>query len=464
MKKLLLLVSLISLFFSVTYSQSVVCRREFISGFHQEHAIGASVCGGLTHSMADTKIYMMVRDGQLYAQSNFVNVGAEFPSKLATSDNMDSFETLAMNLFFTEQPTSSEYEHMVSILKQKVDVIIDPSFFNSSKFSGMDIDVIHHLKIYGPNSKVYDGLKLIESDGSVQYCLHYDQQFSIRIKDQNLGFIFSSLDKTSSDFDRLKIVNLLSNSATERELQANFANNAIPFDFSSKEQFKSALLSNTNGQTIILGHIEDGDFVTINNAGEEIFRMPVDEIEAFRKEHHLAILLAGCNSAKEGAVSGVANKFNSIDFLRGLKSAAHAKNNKEFLDGMGSESLHFIIGDSFFSRESAALQNTSDALVVDIRRTRGTGGGGGNGGGTGVHVGPSVGTLVFLGMDDIGMNVMGGGDTTSLQGDLGNGRIDNADLLFGPAEPEKEDNNWIWWVLGGFVVVLLIVFGRSIKS
>jgi hypothetical protein len=100
------LFALTSLLASQAFSQSVVCRKEWISGFENEVKIGHAICGENTSKMSETKIYLTVKDDQLYVQSNYVTPGYENPTKLATSDKMGTIDEIAMNIFFTEYPSN----------------------------------------------------------------------------------------------------------------------------------------------------------------------------------------------------------------------------------------------------------------------------------------------------------------------------------------------------------------------
>lgn len=361
----------LALFFIVScltqsFSQSVVCRLPRIKGYDQEYSVGKSICGETTSTMSDTKFFITVKDGNLYIHSNYLTPGFDNPTKLATSDPMNSIEDIAMNIFFTEYPSEAKLAQMNSMLRTNIEIVLDPKIINDSKYGSINFSKAGKLKFICPDNEIRDAIKIQNNVGDFDFGIKYNNQFSIRIKDQNLSFIFSELRTQKIDFDKIKIMNLVDNSSTKNVLNSKFSDKVISFDFSSKENFKALLLSNKGNRTAIIGHIENGNFVTIDKAGKEIFRIPISEIEVFQKENKLELIILGCNSAGEGANSGTLNKFNSIDALNRLKTTEKTENIEQFLDSLSFKPLHFVIDESFFRIEQDVVSTGGNRMPDKI--------------------------------------------------------------------------------------------------
>jgi hypothetical protein len=354
--KLLLVVAFyaVNLFSNLSYSQDVVCRLPRINGFDREYSVGNSIVGETTSEMSETKIYMTVSDGSLYVHSNYVTPGYDNPTKLATSEEMGSIEDIAMNIFFDQQPSFSEFDRMKSLLKNRVEITLDPAVLKSGKYKTIDFSNAGTMNFICPDGKVRTGIKFRNAAGDIEYLIKYSDQISVRVNGQNLDFIFSQLKSQRINFNDVRIVNLVENSSTKNVLEGNFPGKTLAFDYSSTDNFKNLLLSNKGKRTVVIGHIEDGNFVTIDKSGNEIFRTSISEIEAFQKDNQLELILLGCNSAGEGAGSGALNKFNSIDALNRLKTTEKTKNIEEFLDSLSFRTLHFVVDETFFNFDDAA--------------------------------------------------------------------------------------------------------------
>lgn len=365
-KKLILALLLTASCLTQSFSQSVVCRKERIYGYDEEYSMGHSICGETTTSMSKTKIYLTVTGENLYVHSNYITPEFEYPTKFATSDEMNSIDEVAMNIFFADYPSETKISQMNSMLRNNIEIIIDPKIINNSKYGKMNFTKTGQLKFICPDNEVRDAIKIQNNNGDFDLGIKYNNQFSTRVKDQNLSFIFSELRNQKIDFDKIKVINLVQNSSTKSVLNAKFSEKVISFDFSSKENFKSLLLSDRGKRIAIIGHIENGDFVTIDKAGKEIFRIPISEIETFQKENKLELIILGCNSASEGAGSGALNKFNSIDALNRLKTTEKTENIEQFLDSLSFGTLHFVIDETFFKPEPDVASSGGNRLPERI--------------------------------------------------------------------------------------------------
>lgn len=356
--------SLFFLFVSqFSYSQPV-CGKYQIHGFENEKIVADSYNGVLsTEKISESKLYISVKGDKIYVQSNFLpDESSEYPIKLATSPQkgFNSLDDYLFNIYIfgikeKEKISQFEFDKISNELQNNVEFTIDPSFFNSSEFNTLDLSSYNNIKIACPDKISRQSFKIKDENGKIEYLVKYDDTIFIRIKNQNLNFIFSSTKKQRIDPNKIKIVSLIENSSTKELLTKNFTDKTLPFDYKSIEGFKELLLKNKGNRTIILGHIEKGNFVTIES-GKEIFKISIDLIETFAKENDLSLIILGCNSAQNGAGSGVLKKFNSIDVLNQLKNIVNVNNIETFLNNLSDGTFDFVLDESFFSKEKDILQ------------------------------------------------------------------------------------------------------------
>jgi hypothetical protein len=459
-QKRLLLVTLYvtSIFSTLGFSQGVVCRLPRVEGFDNEYATGHTVCGETTDKMNNTKLYVTVKNDYLYVQSNYITPGFDNPTKLATTDQMNSIDEIAMNIFFAEYPTETEIFQMNTMLNNSIEVIIDPQVLNSSKYSSISFDKVGKVKFLCPDNEVRDAVKIKKGNGEFDFGIKYNNQVSTRIKDQNLNFIFLNLRSQKVDFKNLKVVNLVDNNATKEVLTSKFAGKHIQFDFSSKENFKKILLSNKGSRTVILGHIENGEFVTLDKSGNEIFRISISEIQTFQKENKLELILLGCNSASEGASSGALNKFNSVDALNRLETAKETQNVEEFLDSLSMGTIHFLVDETFFRIEQdvALMEGAATPERIDIsiyEKPRGEI--------KSINTSSVKGNIIFLGLgtaEYAASEIIVATDTTNAN------PVSQDNDVMGDDNPDKPrgSNHMLLYILIG--VVAIGVIGYFIKS
>lgn len=361
----------VSLFFvvQVSYSQEseVKCQLEWINGFENEKEIGHTMCGESTSSKARTKIYLTTKNGYLYVHSNFVAARAEFPTKIATT-RMMSLEDVVINLFYSEYPSVGELERVMEVIKNNVKFIIDPKLIQSTQSDAMDFSEVSKLFFICPDKKLREGMSIKKGMYKPDYFVKLKEHLSVRIDKQNLSYVFSNLKKTRIDFNSIKILSLIENSSTKDALASKFPDKTLFFDYSNSETLKQLLLQNKNNNTIIIGHIESGDFVVLDSKGSEMFRISVDELQKFQKENGLSFVLLGCNSASEGALTGSLNKFNSVEAINRLATTKNTSTVEEFIDSLALGTIHFAIDESFFQsgKLASAKSNTKNNLPERI--------------------------------------------------------------------------------------------------
>lgn len=340
----------------------VICLKEQIGGFDEEYKLAKELCGETTTDVKKSKFYITTKDlndesakGEfLYIHSNFrSSIESAYPVKLATDDNSRSFELYIASMYYpgrTKPLNAIESSDVLSKIRNDMEFIIDPSIFDSKKFdvNFIGITKLNKKRYLCPDNITRELEVFYGKNSQAEFTIKYDEIISTRIKNQNLSFIINNLEK--KQIGESKILSLVNNSTTKEVLDLKFESKSLSFDFSSIEKFKGILLNNKDKRVIILGHIEDGHFVTLDKDGTEIFNISIEEIQQIQEENDLSILLLGCNSGLEGGKTGVINKFNSVEVLNRLETTEKTKNIREFLDSLGFRVCRFVLDETFFKK------------------------------------------------------------------------------------------------------------------
>jgi hypothetical protein len=276
--------------------------------------------------------------------------GDPYPVKLATvvQPGYGSVYDYLSNIYLTQDNyTAASIYNLKNKLNEFVEITVDPSVLESESFGNLDFSGFRKLKFACPDDEARWGYGMLNSKDKIEYILKYDENVYVRLKEQNLKYVFNNLTSDQLDFNHFKLLSLVDNSYTDDIIDSKFASQRIKFDFSSSDKFKDLLLKNKPNRTIILGHIEDGEFITIDKAGNEIFKIGIDELAKFQKENDLRLVLLGCNTGKEG-VPGPLSKFTSSSVLDRLGKCENTKTAKEFLDSLSYGTFHFLVDQTFF--------------------------------------------------------------------------------------------------------------------
>lgn len=193
-KRFLICISVFIVSISHTLAD-IVCLRKYIGGFEKEHEIGCRYTGKNTTSISNSNLYITTNGNQLYVQSNFlIDNTSEYPTKLAVTLKDDyRIEDYIANIYFpgrTEPLSSSEIHEYLSVLHNNVNVIVEPSFFNTPKFCDFDFSKFKNLHILCPDNIIRECICLINKNGTIEYLIKFNENIYIRIKNQNLEYIF----------------------------------------------------------------------------------------------------------------------------------------------------------------------------------------------------------------------------------------------------------------------------------
>ncbi len=438
------------LFWLNSFSQ-IICARSHISGFEKEHEIGNVYNGGTsTTSPTKSKIYISVKEGIIYIQSNFKPTEAfEYPIKLATPPpkGYSTLEDYLANIFFFESeylPEPSFASKFFQDIKKNIEIVVDPTVLNSSDFSQLGFENYTKLKIACPDNTAREVKILKDKLGKAkEFLIKSNNHISIRIKNQNLNIVTSDIKNIRRDPKKLKLISLIENSATQQLIAKEFAENQIKINY-SKVVLKSTLIKNKGNLTILLGHIENEKFVTIDKAGKVLFEIELREIVDLQKKNNLELLLIGCNSGANSG-TGALNKFNSIDFLSKLKFAKEADNMEDFLNRICEDNFDFVIDETFFIETNEVIVDPKfqkQIARIDLEVYN-------RGKGNKIYK-PAIGKIILLNTSVNQKNAFQN-DSTEYESNFGS-EIENS-------SKKKNDNNYsIYIILGIGVIIIGYIF------
>src|SRR5438874_11962178 len=83
---------------STAQADSLICRQDYISGFHGEHRTAHKFVGAETHELREMQVYLTCRGNLLYADSNFITPGFQRVSKLISDAPNQSLHQVIYNL------------------------------------------------------------------------------------------------------------------------------------------------------------------------------------------------------------------------------------------------------------------------------------------------------------------------------------------------------------------------------
>jgi hypothetical protein len=352
------------------FSQFLRCTLGNIEGCEKEAKLAYSILGKNTNHISNTKIFITVKDNSLYIHSNFIEAGSDYPTKILTSTQINSIDDIALNVFYRENPIESEWINLKNALKNDIKIIMNPKVIKRYK---INFDNADNINFFCPDGIIRDGVKMYRNSNEYDFLIKYNEQILTRIKEENLDYILHNLKNEKIYFNEMKVLSMVDNSSTRELLMNKFKDNNIIFDFSSKNNFKKLLIENKDNMLIILSHIEEGNIVTVNPQGIEIFKISINEIQEIQKENNIQSIILGCNSAVEGANTGVIGKFNSVDALERLEKTTKAKNIEEFLNTLAYRTFHIVLDNTFFDvgkgTEKYNLINSKKIEFIVLNKT-----------------------------------------------------------------------------------------------
>jgi len=88
---------------------------------------------------------------------------------------------------------------------------------------------------------------------------------------------------------------------------------------------------------LLVGHVEDGAFVTRASDGTISLKTPISALEKAAREADVTLLSAGCRTEAAGASAGFVQEITDAGFSRSLSAALKAETFQGFLGALGKE-------------------------------------------------------------------------------------------------------------------------------
>jgi hypothetical protein len=129
----------------------VSCRALLLSGFERPAEIGRLLVGPNTTDRTKVSVYITVADSQLYAHSNYVTPGFDYPTKL-TLDTRYSLDVLVMNLLESEPGQISQAE-LRKLIRDNIHFFVDRFRLERSIFAGLDFSEARNVTWDPPEPK-----------------------------------------------------------------------------------------------------------------------------------------------------------------------------------------------------------------------------------------------------------------------------------------------------------------------
>jgi len=340
-------------------AKDLICRLPRIGGFEREYEEAKRYTGSNATTLSQVRVYIQARGDTLYCQSNFVTPGYDNPTKLITSRTGLDLPTVMLNLV-GESTESGISEPELMQAYPTVPVYADQSVFTSPKFRDFDFgdaSQVFHIGSDGTARKA----KSIFDGGSRRWVIEYAPSLFAPADIEGIAKLADELKARPLSTSDLRFVSLTKNTSTTKKIAELIpAENRIDFDLSSVDALKQRLAEHRGKTVFFLGHVENGNFVTYDAAGKEIFKIGAKEVQDAALECcQVSVFALGCHSGEATGRNGVLEAFNTVDAVERFHDALGAANFLEFLQrlaGNGEDRLSLIADSSLLSDTSSSAE------------------------------------------------------------------------------------------------------------
>jgi len=365
----ILLTSVLSV---LAHAQSVVCRAHAIAGFEGEYQVAKSLVGANTSVEGQIRLYISYQGEELYVQSNFVTAGYEWPTKIATSEQID-LETILLNIIGDPDKPSSDLK---LLLANHIQVIMDPQVFTEPREAVLRISNVRNIMVATPvgarpvrfvKGSLGNKVRLVATEIGSHIFARVDDLVAIDA--------FREGSQRVLDPKKLRILSLVDNTDINRSIESNVHDRHIPFDFSSRESLAVALDGAKGTVVLCVGHVEDGDFVSSNRSGA--FRISITDLESVCARSGVAPVIIGCGVIDSASgVASVRETLHSSQILPQIFRAMNARTIGEYYDALAGGGVGIVVD---------SLNISQARKAADIVRVPNSEGGPGRQSGSGVR-------------------------------------------------------------------------------
>ncbi|RAJ90046.1 hypothetical protein LX87_05525 [Larkinella arboricola] len=339
------------------------CTKSSVIGMESEAATAASTIGReYTSKLKEVKIYITIKkqpntdDEFIYLHSNLKPEGFPYPLKAVYPfDTYRDFgnsnlKELVRGLINPGQTGYNELD--VNIAYQNhIKFFIENSVFKDKYFASIILGEPKNAKVRYLGD--WRQLKQFRSESSIinNYASIKPNLF-LKLNNDKVVDLMSKYKNTKFSKEDIRIISLVTNSATEKKIDELIPKSLIlNVDFTNLtiDNFRQKLINNKDRTIFLLGHIENGYFVTYDETGRKIFDISISEIAKITQEQNISIFLIGCKSAEftNGRITSIVNKFNTVQAVEKVSKAINANDYMDFFQKMSSEDLQIVVEENF---------------------------------------------------------------------------------------------------------------------
>lgn len=386
-----ILIGALLLLMASTSVYAILCHDDRLFGFFDSQRRGDGFLPNHTHKLKSSSLYIeMTSEGPWY-QTDYVAPGYGNPGKIGNDplwDAKEAFRYLSASRswndkylgtaeqFATPQntvpkkigrtgrrfkPFVSHFDLSELAYQNDVHVFVDKNVFNHDGTSQVNLGHAKKISVVdGETSEVLGEVeRLSRPDGPPLYMARASGCCFYGIPPYQARNLIINLRKLPFRKKDVALVSLVRDSATESTLANSKTLSQVTSAFKGKvidneASMKAAVASHAGKTLVILGHVEQGQFVVKTALGEVQFTAELKELHELAKQHQTKLLLLGCESAKQvDALQigvGAINRFNSVKVAHALsKAIAESKNYAEFFESLASPGLKLVANPGFVS-------------------------------------------------------------------------------------------------------------------
>jgi hypothetical protein len=325
-----------------------ICREARAAGFTDSYNRAKPHVGENTTDLSEVKVFVTVESNSLYLQSNHVSKGGGYPSKLATR-RLEDLPKLIYEMLALEQDEAGNqfFDFSRATFAQKykdINLILDDRLTSDTKFGGIKLGPTDHVNLVDSKGHSWPAKQLV--DGKAEWVIEYYPSLFADPK-ADVDALYRLFYDQSFSKEDVRLLPLTVDSLTQRAIEERIPiQNRLKFDLSNADLLRKVLADSRDKLVMPLGHIENDSYVVRGAAGEQIFKIPLQELDAIGAEFNITFFHLGCNSARVTTKSGAASVFNTLDAVERLQQALDAsKSYGQFFSELASSTLLLKVDD-----------------------------------------------------------------------------------------------------------------------
>lgn len=347
--------------FLVSLAFPTVCRNKGVRGYDESARRAHRVLPPNTSDARKTVIYIENTPDGLYFQSNFVTpgYGFEYPTKIA-NEKLTDVGLAFMNIRFAEIPNQLAKHLAAQVYRDDVQILLDRSVFSEGGYPLVDVKGAKNVAVVdGRTGELLTNGSVERLDrtspppillSKVLGCCLYG------IPPHLAPGYEKALEQRAFNKDNVRFLSLIRDSGTETAIQRSSNLKSVrvgePGRIDNLSQIESAFKAAQGKTVMMVSHVEDGNFVVRDPAGNVTFSTPIDSVRALAKQYNVELVDLGCQTAqqiqKDSLGLGVTTKFNTVAGVEALERAvSQSRNYSEFFANLTSENLKIVIDNGF---------------------------------------------------------------------------------------------------------------------